>query len=62
MTESQKTMLEACGNVRCVKDFCGFDVPDPYGCNLETYELTRDALSKACDCIINDYIKNYKED
>lgn len=62
MTESQKVMLEACGNVCCVKDLCGYDVPDPYGRSLDAYEMTRDILSKACDNIINDYIKNYKEE
>lgn len=59
MTESQKQMLEECGNVYCIKDVCGYDVPDPYGCNLEVYKTTRDALSRACDKIIEKYIRNY---
>lgn len=59
MTANQKQMLEACGNVVCVRDMCGFDVPDPYGCDLQTYRLTRDALSLACDNIINNYILTY---
>lgn len=61
MTESQKKMLEACGNVSCIKDLCGYDVPDPYGCNLDAYKVTRDALSRACDIIIKNYILTYKE-
>lgn len=61
MTESQKKMLEACGNVYCIKDMCGYDVPDPYGCNLDAYKVTRDAISRACDIIIKNYITTYKE-
>ena len=61
MTESQKKMLEACGNVYCIKDLCGYDVPDRYGCNLDAYKVTRDALSRACDIIIKNYISTYKD-
>lgn len=61
MTESQKKMLEDCGNVCCIKDLCGYDVPDPYGCNLDTYKVTRDALSRACDIIIKNYVTTYKD-
>ncbi len=61
MTESQKKMLESCGNVFCIKDMCGYDVPDPYGCNLDAYKVTRDALSRACDIIIKNYITTYKD-
>lgn len=61
MTESQKQMLEACGNVVCVKDVCGYDVPDPYGCDVAVYRVTRDALSAACDKIIEKFILTYKE-
>ena len=62
MTQSQKQVLEACGNVYCIKDICGYDIPDPYGCGLDTYRVTRDALSRACDIIIKNYITVYKED
>ncbi|MDE6505148.1 MAG: hypothetical protein K2L42_04680 [Clostridia bacterium] len=62
MTESQKKMLEACGNVMCIKDLCGYDIPDPYGCNTDMYRVTRDAISRACDIIIKNYIKTYKEE
>ena len=61
MTASQKQMLEDCGNVVCVRDICGYDVPDPYGCDLEAYRYTREALSRACDMIIENYIKKYKD-
>lgn len=61
MTEMQKRMLEACGNVFCIKDVCGYDIPDPYGCTPDTYRITRDALSRACDIIIKNYITQYKD-
>lgn len=61
MTESQRKMLEACGNVYSVKQLCGYDIPDPYGCTLDAYKVTRDALSRACDVIIKNYISQYKE-
>lgn len=62
MTENQRAMLEACGNVTSVKELCGYDVPDPYGGSLDDYRATRDALDKACDTIIEKFILNYKED
>ena len=62
MTASQKQMLEACGNVICVRDICGYDIPDPYGRDITAYRATRDALSLACDDIINNYIKNYRDE
>ena len=61
MTQSQKTMLEDCGHVFCVRDVCGYDVPDPYGMDINAYRITRDALSRACDYIIKDYITQYKD-
>lgn len=62
MTDMQKKMLEACGNVYCIKDFSGYDIPDPFGCSLDAYRVTRDALARACDIIIKNYIKTYKEE
>lgn len=61
MTQSQKQMLEECGNVFCVRDVCGYDIPDPYGKNLDAYRLTCEALSRACDALIEDYITQYKD-
>lgn len=58
MTSSQKQMLEGCGNIVCIKDVCGFEVPDPYGGSLELYIKTRDALDCACDKIIEKFILN----
>lgn len=56
MTTSQKQLLESCGNVICIKDICGFDIPDPYGCDLDTYRATRKAIYFACEKIIENYI------
>lgn len=61
MTLNQKQMLEGCGHVFCVRDVTGYDVPDPYGRDLNAYRAARDALSKACDLIIENYITQYKD-
>lgn len=61
MTENQKKILEECGNVTCIRDWTGYDIPDPYGRDLGAYRSTRDALLGACDVIIEKYIKQYKE-
>lgn len=61
MTASQKQMLEDCGNVVCVKDICGFDIPDPYGMDIEAYRITRNALSNVCEVIISNFILQYKD-
>ena len=56
MTEMQKQIIEGCGNVYSIKDFCGTDVPDPFGCELPAYRAARDLLMLACDNIINKII------
>ena len=61
MTESQKALFGDSGNVRCVKEICGYDVPDPYGCGLEVYKMTRDILKTACQIIVDEYILKYEE-
>lgn len=61
MTSTQKQVLEDCGNVVSVFELCGYEIPDPYGCDLEAYRITRDALSHTCDLIIENYIKKYKD-
>ncbi len=61
MTESQKRLFGENGNVRSVKDICGYEVPDPYGCGLEVYKMTRDILKLACETIVNEYILKYEE-
>lgn len=61
MTERHRQMLEDCGNVRCISEFCGCEVPDPYGGSVELYRRTRDVLDIACDNIIKNYILKYEE-
>lgn len=61
MTESQRMLLEACGNIRSVREICGFDIPDPYGCGLEVYRMTRDALITVCKTIVDEYILKFEE-
>lgn len=62
MTASQMQMLEDCGNVTCIKEMCGYDVPDPYGRDITVYRATRDALNSACDYILENYIKKFEEE
>lgn len=61
MTEQQKACFGDKGNVRCIKEFCGYDVPDPYGCGPEVYKMTRDIIKIACDNIIKEFILKYEE-
>lgn len=61
MTEKQRLFIGERGNVRSVKEMCGFDIPDPYGCGIEVYRLTRDALVSVCNTIIDDYILKFEE-
>ncbi len=62
MTESQRLILEACGNIRSVKEICGFDIPDPYGCGKEVYRMTRDAINSVCNTIVDNKILKFEED
>ena len=61
MTTAQKQILEGCGNIFSISDFCGYEIPDPYGQDKEVYRITKRALSKACDAIIENYILQYKD-
>ena len=61
MTESQRLILGERGNIRSVKEMCGFDIPDPYGCGIEVYRATRDALISVCKTIIEEYILKFEE-
>ena len=61
MTEQQQNLLGSNGNVRCIKEFCGCNVPDPYGCGLEVYRMTRDIIKMACNQIIEQYVLKYEE-
>jgi protein-tyrosine-phosphatase len=58
MTELQKQLLEDCGNVVCISDICGYEIPDPYGGDIQLYRTTRKAIESACDKIIEKYILN----
>ncbi len=60
MTDKQKQILDGCGNVYCMKDICGYEIPDPYGCSVDVYRMTREALKKACPLIIEKIIVNAK--
>lgn len=62
MTASQQQLLEACGNVTCIKEMCGYDIPDPFGRDIQAYRQTRDALAAACDTIIKNYINKFEEE
>ena len=55
MTAGQKELLDGFDNVYSVREICGFDIPDPYGCDLETYRRTAKLLSRAVDAIIEKY-------
>lgn len=61
MTEKQRLSLGERGNIRSIKEMCGFDVPDPYGLGLDIYRLTRDSLISVCDTIIDEYILKFEE-
>lgn len=61
MTERQRMLLEDCGNVRCISQFCGFDIPDPYGCGMEEYRITYRAIEFACHKILENYILKFEE-
>lgn len=61
MTDSQKAYLGSNGNVRSIKEFCGYDVPDPYGCGPEVYKMTCDIIKIACNNIIEEFILKYEE-
>ncbi|MCD8041403.1 MAG: low molecular weight protein arginine phosphatase [Clostridia bacterium] len=58
MTDKQKQILEDCGKVYSIKDICGYDIPDPYGCDIDVYRITREAIKNACNAIIEKFINN----
>ena len=61
MTERQRISLGERGNIRSVKEMCGFDIPDPYGLSVEIDRLTRDSIITLCDKSIEDYILKFEE-
>ncbi|MCD7729389.1 MAG: hypothetical protein LUI60_05695 [Clostridia bacterium] len=60
MTDRQKQILDGCGKVYSMKEICGYEVPDPYGCSVDVYRMTREAIKKACPLIIEKFIVNAK--
>lgn len=61
MTEMQRRLLEGCGNVCCISCFCGREIPDPYGGDVELYKAALDVIFAACENIVDEYILNFKE-
>lgn len=55
MTADQKELLNDFENVYAVKDVCGFDIPDPYGGDIEAYRRTADLICRAVDIIIQKF-------
>lgn len=55
MTKEQKDLLGGTGNVCCVHDLTGFDVPDPYGGNMQQYEHTAKLLEATAEAIVRKY-------
>ncbi|MDE7087190.1 MAG: hypothetical protein K2O67_03255, partial [Clostridia bacterium] len=61
MTEEQMQLLDDCGNVRSVRDMCGFDIPDPFCYGIEVYRITRDALIKVFKESTENYILKFED-
>ncbi len=59
MTDKQKQIIDECGNVFSIRELFGDEIPDPYGCDIEIYRLTCEALCRACDIIIEKIILAY---
>ena len=55
MTADQKELLNDFENVYAAKDVCGFDIPDPYGGDIEAYRRTADLICRAVDIIIQKF-------
>lgn len=58
MTREQRDLLGGTGNVCCVHDLTGFDIPDPYGGSMELYEHTAKLIEAMADAIIGIYFSN----
>lgn len=55
MTAAQKELLNGFENVYSIKEICGFDIPDPYGCALPVYEDTARMIERACAALIEKF-------
>ena len=64
MTEDQKEALQVMvadgfvSKIMCMKDFCGYDIPDPYGGSQEEYNNCLKKIEKAVDRIIEVLLGN----
>jgi protein-tyrosine-phosphatase len=56
MTSLQKQMLDGCGNILCISEFCGYEICDPYGKDIFSYRLARHQIEQACERIIDEII------
>lgn len=48
MTSAQRDRLGAFANVTSFPELCGMEIPDPYGCAIDTYRVT---LRMIRDCL-----------
>ncbi len=53
MTASQKELLNTFPNVYSISEIAGFEIPDPYGMDLEAYRATAERIRRAVDAIID---------
>ena len=58
MTREQKALLGGTGNICCVHDLTGFEVPDPYGGSAEEYEQTAKLLEATAEANIRKYFSD----
>lgn len=60
MTESQKELLNTFPNVYSIAEVAGFEIPDPYGLDLEAYRVTAERIRRAVDAIIERFFMEQK--
>jgi len=64
MTQDQKEALQVMvadgfvSKIMCMKDFCGYDISDPYGCSQETYNECLKTIEQAINKIIEVLLGN----
>ena len=64
MTEDQKQALEIMvaqkylSKIMCIKDFCGYDIPDPYGGSQEVYDQCLIDIDRAVNKIVEVLLGN----
>ena len=58
MTAEHKSALDGLGNVMTLSEITGLpDVPDPYGCDLNTYIRTSHRLEDACNVLLEKILR-----